>query len=56
MTVTVSTTALSIGMVSDDDESTEPIYYNLQGVRIYDPTPGLYIVIRGSRVTKEMIK
>ena len=56
MTVTATTTALSTGNVDSDDDSVEPIYYNLQGVKIENPTPGLYIVVRGHKVTKEMIK
>jgi hypothetical protein len=31
-------------------------YYNLQGVRVANPTPGLYIVRRGTLVTKELVK
>ncbi len=30
-------------------------YYNLQGVRINEPTPGLYIVRRGDKTTKEIV-
>ncbi len=56
MTVTATTTALSTGNVDFDEDSIEPIYYNLQGVKIENPTPGLYIVVRGHKVTKEMIK
>ncbi|MCD8386992.1 MAG: DUF5013 domain-containing protein [Bacteroidales bacterium] len=33
----------------------DPIYYNIQGIQIANPRPGsLYIVKRGSRVTKEI--
>ena len=32
------------------------VYYNLQGIEITDPESGLYIVKRGSKVTKEIIK
>lgn len=31
-------------------------YYNLQGVRVAEPEEGLYIVRRGSKVTKELIR
>lgn len=41
---------------ADPASSVTPIYYNLQGVRVSDPTPGLYIVVRGSRVTKEYLR
>ena len=40
----------------DPADSATPIYYNLQGVRVSDPAPGLYIVVRGSRVTKEYLR
>lgn len=33
-----------------------PVYYDLQGRRIPNPGKGLYIVRRGSKVTKEMIR
>ena len=32
------------------------VYYNLQGIEINNPESGLYIVKRGSKVTKEVIK
>lgn len=32
-----------------------PVYYNLQGIRVENPTHGTYIVVRGSTVTKEYI-
>lgn len=39
-----------------DVETVEPVYYNLQGMRVAEPTPGLYIVVRGDKVTKEYIR
>lgn len=33
-----------------------PEYYNLQGVRVENPSSGLYIVKRGNKVTKEIIR
>lgn len=33
-----------------------PVYYNLQGVRVSAPEEGLYIVRRGNKVTKELIR
>lgn len=33
-----------------------PVYYNLQGVRVDNPAPGLYIVVRGNKVTKEQLR
>lgn len=40
--------------VRDENESTE--YYNLQGIRVTDPSKGIYIVRRGTKVTKETIR
>ena len=39
-----------------DDPNAEPVYYNLQGMRINNPGPGLYICQKGSKVTKVLIK
>ncbi|MDE5595212.1 MAG: hypothetical protein K2I89_06545, partial [Muribaculaceae bacterium] len=38
---------------SDDAPAT---YYNLQGVEVKNPAPGIYIVRRGSKVTKELLR
>lgn len=38
------------------DENAAPEYYNLQGVRVADPTPGLYIVKQGKKVSKQIIR
>lgn len=38
------------------DENAAPVYYNLQGVRVAEPTQGLYIVRRGNTVAKEIVK
>ncbi len=32
------------------------VYYNLQGVQVANPENGVYIVVRGNKVTKEFIK
>lgn len=37
-------------------EETEPEYYNLQGMRVKDPTPGIYIVRRGNKTSKEVVR
>lgn len=42
--------------VGDGQSSATPVYYNLQGIRIDNPTAGIYIVVRGTTVTKEIIK
>lgn len=38
------------------DENAEAEYFNLQGVRVANPENGLYIVRRGTTVTKEVIR
>ena len=38
------------------EENVAPVYYNLQGVRVAEPTNGLYIVVRGDKVAKELVK
>ena len=44
--------------ISDAETSTNaaPVDYNLQGVQVANPTPGLYIVVRGNKITKEWIR
>lgn len=47
----------SIALTPADNNTSAPAeYYNLQGIRVTDLTPGLYIVHRGSATTKEFIK
>ena len=44
-------------VVTDDADADAPVeYYNLQGVRVTEPTPGIYIRRQGSRVDKIAIK
>ena len=31
-------------------------YYNMQGVRVAEPTTGLYIVKQGNKVSKQLIR
>lgn len=44
-----------IGSIAADEEAA-PVYYTLQGVRVDAPVTGLYIVVRGSSVSKEYVK
>lgn len=37
-------------------EDAAPEYFNLQGVRVAEPQNGIYIVRRGSKVTKEVVR
>ena len=36
----------------DADNDAAPVYYNLQGVRVDNPSKGLYIVVKGNKATK----
>lgn len=57
VTLTLTGTTTGIDSVTADDETTEPEYYNLQGVRTANPEPGrIYIVIRGKKATKELYR
>jgi hypothetical protein len=40
------------GSESSDFETVAPVYYNLQGVRVENPTNGLYIKVTGSKSEK----
>lgn len=44
----------SVAVETDANVSAE--YFNLQGVRVANPTPGFYIVRRGNTVSKEIIR
>ncbi len=44
------------GIVADEAVEAAPVYYNLQGIRVANPENGIYIVRRGSKVTKEYIR
>ena len=37
-------------------EDVPAVYYNLQGVQVANPENGVYIVRRGEKVTKELVK
>lgn len=37
-------------------DATAPIYYNMQGIRVLNPSDGIYIVRRGNVVTKEYVR
>lgn len=41
--------------VDEDDADVAPVYYNLQGVRVDNPSAGIYIVRRGNKTTKEYV-
>lgn len=41
---------------SIETESGEAEYFNMQGIRVLDPVPGIYVVRRGDKVTKEVVR
>lgn len=48
--------ASGLSVVGTDDELAAPVYYNIQGLKVDNPTSGLYIVKRGNKITKEYIR
>ena len=55
MKLTVTESAGVDGIEADEPDAA-PVYYNLQGVRVDTPSAGLYIVVRGNKVTKEVVR
>lgn len=45
-----------VASVGVDNGTAAPVYYNLQGMRVENPTNGIYIVKRGDKVSKEVIR
>ena len=43
-------------IVTEDAADAPEVYYNLQGVEVKNPANGIYIVRRGSKVTKEVVR
>lgn len=54
LNVTPTGSTGNVEIVTDANAPAE--YYNLQGVRVYDPAGGLYLVRKGGKVSKVMIK
>lgn len=42
--------------IENDGADAPVVYYNMQGARVDNPGTGLYIVVRGARVTKEYVR
>lgn len=42
--------------IAVDTDDAAPVYYNLQGVRVENPSNGLYIVKKGTKVAKELVR
>lgn len=38
------------------DENEAPVYYNMQGMRVANPENGLYIVVKGNKTSKVLIR
>lgn len=56
-TMQVSVTTPGQNAVEEIGETqAEPVYFNLQGVRVDNPENGLYIVVRGTKVSKEYVR
>lgn len=45
-----------IDEIKTEDTDAEVEYYNLQGIRVFDPAPGIYIVRKGTVVTKAVVR
>lgn len=58
-TITVEAKKISTGIENiavDNDESAPVEYFNLQGVKVADPSNGIYIRRQGNKATKVLIK
>ena len=42
--------------VDNNDSNAAPVYYNLQGVRVERPAAGIYIMVRGDKTSKVLVK
>lgn len=42
--------------ISSDDSNAEAVYYNLQGVRVANPSNGIFIKVKGSKSEKVLVK
>lgn len=45
-----------VGSIVVEDTNAAPEYFNLQGIRVANPESGLYIVRRGNKVSKELVR
>ncbi len=49
-------TSAGIDDITVGDDNAPAVYYNLQGVQVANPDNGIYIVRRGNKVTKQLVK
>lgn len=54
--MTLKVEAITSGIESVEAEAAEPVYYNLQGVRVDKPAKGLYIRVQGRKASKVYIR
>ena len=54
-TLTLTATTSAVEGLDVDNEAAPAEYYNLQGIRVANPSNGVYIVRQGSQVTKQYI-
>ncbi len=56
MTTFINVTASGIDSIESDGSEAPVEYFNLQGIRVNDPAPGIYIRRQGSSVSKVIVK
>ena len=47
---------MGVDGIENDGAEAQAVYYNMQGARVDNPGAGLYIVVRGAKVTKEYVR
>lgn len=56
VTITLTSASSGVDAIAIDSNNAAPVYYNLQGVQVNEPAAGLYIVRRGDKVAKEIVR
>ena len=54
--VKVTADKAGVNDIMADDDNAPVVYYNLQGVRVENPTNGLYIRVQGKKATKVLVR
>jgi hypothetical protein len=54
--VVIASPTTGVETIAVDNADAPVEYYNLQGVRVANPTPGLYITRQGTKVSKTLVK
>lgn len=52
----ISSGTSGIEDLENEEENVQPVYYNMQGVRVSKPTDGIYIEVRGKKARKVVIR